>query len=242
MTRTLLMLTAHQLLGRRRAILIALLALIPIAITLLYRLTADTEGAYGFTVDMIGGFVFTLLLPIGALVFGTAALGSEVEDGTIVYLLARPIARWRIVVAKAVVASFATIVLTVPATLITVLIALEGLGSDSLWLAAVVATIAGSIVYSTLFVGLSTITGRALIIGLVYVFVWEAFITSLFDGTRWISVRQYVFGINDALTTAPEVTASLAGSQALIASVVVVVVALGVGVRFLQRFEIGEQA
>ena len=242
MTRTLLMLTAHQLLGRRRAILIALLALIPIAITLLYRLAGDTEGAYGFTVDMIGGFVFTLLLPIGALVFGTAALGSEVEDGTIVYLLARPIARWRIVVAKAVVASFATIVLTVPATLITVVIALEGLGSDSLWLAAVVATIAGSIVYSTLFVGLSTITGRALIIGLVYVFVWEAFITSLFDGTRWISVRQYVFGISDALTTAPEVTASLAGSQALIASVVVVVVALGVGVRFLQRFEIGEQA
>ena len=79
-------------------------------------------------------------------------------------------------------------------------------------------------------------------IGLVYVFVWEAFITSLFDGTRWISVRQYVFGISDALTTAPEVTASLAGSQALIASVVVVVVALGVGVRFLQRFEIGEQS
>ena len=242
MTRTLLMLTAHQLLGRRRAIMIALLALIPIVITLLYRLAGDTEGAYGFTVDMIGGFVFTLLLPIGALVFGTAALGSEVEDGTIVYLLARPIARWRVVVAKAVVASFATIVLTVPATLITILIALEGLGSDSLWLAAVVATIVGSIVYSTLFVGLSTITGRALIIGLVYVFVWEAFITNLFEGTRWVSVREYVIGISDAITTAPEVTAKLDGSEALIASLVVVVVALAVGVRFLQRFEIGEQA
>lgn len=242
MTRTLLMLTAHQLLGRRRAIMIALLALMPIAITLLYRLAGDTEGAYGFTVDMIGGFVFTLLLPIGALVFGTAALGSEVEDGTIVYLLSRPIARWRVVVAKAVVASFATIVLTVPATLIMILIALEGLGSDSLWLAAVVATIVGSIVYSTLFVGLSTITGRALIIGLVYVFVWEAFITNLFEGTRWVSVREYVIGISDAITTAPEVTAKLDGSEALIASLVVVVVALGVGVRFLQRFEIGEQS
>ena len=242
MTRTLLMLTAHQLLGRRRAIVIALLALIPVAITLLYRLAGDTEGADGFAVDMIGGFVFTLLLPIGALVFGTAALGSEVEDGTIVYLLAQPIARWRVVVAKAIVASFATIVLTVPATLITILIALEGLGSDSLWLAAVVATIAGSIVYSTLFVGLSTITGRALIIGLVYVFVWEAFITNLFEGTRWVSVREYVIGISDAITTAPEVTARLDGSEALIASLVVVAVSLVVGVRFLQRFEIGEQS
>ena len=242
MTRTLLMLTAHQLLGRRRAIMIALLALIPIAITLLYRLAGDTEGAYGFTVDMIGGFVFTLLLPIGALVFGTAALGSEVEDGTIVYLLARPIARWRIVVAKAVVASAATIVLTVPATLIMVVIALEGLGSDSLWLAATAATIAGSIVYSTLFVGLSTITGRALIIGLVYVFVWEAFVTNLFEGTRWISVREYVIGISDAITTAPEVTARLEGSEALIASVVAVAISLALGVRFLQRFELSEQS
>ena len=132
--------------------------------------------------------------------------------------------------------------LTVPATLITVVIALEGLGSDSLWLAATVAAIAGSIVYSTLFVGLSTITGRALIIGLVYVFVWEAFVTNLFEGTRWISVREYVFGINDALTSAPEVTASLRGSEALIASVIVVAVSLAVGVRFLQRFEIGEQS
>ncbi len=242
MTLTLLSLTARQLLGRRRAIVIGLLALIPIVIALLYRLAGDTGAADDFTVGLVGGFVFTLLLPIGALVFGTGALGSEIEDGTIVYLLARPIARWRIVVAKAVIASLATIALTVPATLITVLIALEGLGEDSLWLAAIVPAAVGSVVYSTLFVGLSAVTGRALIIGLVYVFVWETVITNLFDGTRWVSVSQYVSGVSDALTESPHVSANLDGSQSLIASLVVIAVALAVGVRFLQRFEIGEQA
>ena len=242
MTLTLLSLTAHQLLGRRRAILIALLALLPIGIALLYRLADGDGNADSFAAGMVGGFVFTLVLPIGALVFGTAALGSEVEDGTIVYLLARPVARWRIILAKAVVASVATILLTAPAALVTVLIALDGFDNESLWLAAAVPAIAGSIVYSTLFVGLSTITSRALIIGLVYVFVWEAFITNLFDGTRWISVNQYVFGISDALTSSPEVSASLKGAEALIASLIVIAVSLVVGTRFLQRFEIGEQS
>ena len=242
MTRTLLSLTARQLLGRRRAILIALLALLPVGIALLYQLAGDGGGDYDFAAGIIDGFVITLLLPIGALVFGTAALGSEIEDGTIVYLLARPVARWRIVVVKAVVASAATIALTVPATLITVLIILEGFDSELLWWAAVLSTAAGSIVYSTLFVGLSTITGRALIIGLVYVFVWEAFITSLFEGTRWVSVREYVIGISDAATTAEAVSARLEGSEALIASAIVVAVSLLVAVNFLKRFEIGEQS
>ena len=242
MTRTLLSLTAHQLLGRRRGILIALLALLPIGLALLFRLAGDGDGATDFAVDMISGLVFTLLLPIGALVFGTSALGSEIEDGTIVYLLAQPIARWRIVIVKAAVASLATIALTVPAALLTAVIVLDGFDSESLWWGATVAAITGSIVYSTLFVGLSTITGRALIVGLVYVFVWEALITNIFDGTRWISVRQYVFATADALTTTEHVSSSLAGSQALVAAVVVVAVSLAVGSHFLQRFEIGEQS
>ncbi len=242
MTRTLLSLTAHQLLGRRRGFLIALLALLPIGIALLFRLAGDGDEATDFAAGMINGFVFTLLLPIGALVFGTSALGAEIEDGTIVYLLAQPVARWRIVVVKATVASLATIALTVPAALITAVIVLDGFDSESLWWGAAVATVAGSIVYSTLFVGLSTITGRALIIGLVYVFVWEAFITSIFDGTRWISVREYVFAIADALTTAEPVSSSLTGSQSLVASGVVVAIALAAGSHFLQRFEIGEQS
>lgn len=244
MTLTLLSLTAHQLLGRRRAILIGLLALIPVGVALLIRFAGDAgdEPSYQTAADTIGGFVFLLLLPIGALVFGTSALGSEVEDGTVVYLLAHPIARWRVMLAKVVVASGATILLTVPASLITALVLLHGFDSESLWWAATAATAVGATVYSALFVGLSTVTSRALIIGLVYVFVWEAFITNLFSGTRWISVREYVEGVADALTTTRAVEGSLDGQQAAIASVVVVAASLVVGTWFLTRFEIGERA
>ena len=242
MTSTLLSLTARQLLGRRRAVLIALLSLLPVGIALLYRLAGEGGEETSFAANMLGGFVVTLLLPIGALVFGTAAVGSEIEDGTIVYLLARPVARWRIVVVKAAAASLATITVTVPAALFTVVIVLGGLDAHSLWWASTAAVIAGSVVYSTLFVGLSTITGRALVIGLGYVFLWEALVTNLFTGTRWISVRQYVFAVADELTTAEPVTSTLSGPQALGAAAVVVAVSLAAGSHFLQRFEIGEQS
>ena len=39
-----------------------------------------------------------------ALILGTAALGSEIEDGTAVYLLTKPIPRWLVALAKIVVA------------------------------------------------------------------------------------------------------------------------------------------
>ena len=241
MTRTLLALAARQLLGRRRWMLIALAALLPIGIALLTRLAGDASDSAEATIGTLDAFVIALLLPLGALVFGTAALGAEIEDGTAVYLLAKPIARWRILAAKIAVAAAATLALTVPATLATALI---GLGGDRDAIAAgfTAGAAVGAVVYSALFVSLSAITSRALIAGLIYVFVWEAFVTSLFSGTRWISVRQYVLGVADAISTAPSFEANLGGLPAVIASAVVVAAGFAIGVRSLRRFEIGERA
>ena len=53
---------------------------------------------------ILDALVVRTVLPLVALVLGTAALGSEIDDGTIVYLLIKPIARRWIVFATAVVA------------------------------------------------------------------------------------------------------------------------------------------
>lgn len=246
MTRTLLMLTALQLVGRRRAILIALAALIPIAIALLYRFAGDEQDhtpPVEFAPGLITALIITLLLPLGALVFGTAALGAEIEDGTAVYLLTKPIERWRIIAVKIAVAAGATIALAAPATLVTALIVLGGDDGDAIAVGFTIGVIVGAIAYSAVFVGLSTVTSRALIIGLAYVFVWEAFVTNVFNGTRWVSIRQYVLGVSDWISSAPPSAfeANLDGASAALAALVVVVAAFVLGVRFLERFEIGER-
>ena len=78
-----------------------LLAAIPVLVGLLVRANGNGVPHVGATLD---GLVIRIVLPLVALVFGTAALGSELEDGTAVHLLTKPIRRSTIVLAKIAVA------------------------------------------------------------------------------------------------------------------------------------------
>ena len=94
-------LTLRQLLGRGRTVLLGLLALLPILLAIVYRLgSEDTDQQRWVAQVLFDGLVVTILLPLLALVYGTAALGAEIEDGTAVYLLAKPVSRAEIIVGK----------------------------------------------------------------------------------------------------------------------------------------------
>ena len=105
--RQLVMLTARQALGRRRVILAALASCAPILVAVTYRMAGGQEHQT-WLAGLLDGLVITTLLPLVALVFGTSVVGGEIDDGTIVYLLVRPVARWLIVLAKLAVAVAAT--------------------------------------------------------------------------------------------------------------------------------------
>ena len=131
-----------------------------------------------------------------AVIVGTAAIGSELDDGTIVYLLARPVPRWRIVIVKLLVAWVVVTLLVAPATLVAGLI---GQDDPTLAIGFAVAAVIGALEYTAIFVALSLITSRALIVGLAYVVIWEGVVAGLFEGTRTFSVRQHVLAIAEAL-------------------------------------------
>lgn len=233
--------TIRLLLGSKRAAGVAFVLLIPVVIGIVFRFSEeyDTTNRAEFATDITSSLILALLLPLVALVLGTTAIGSEIEDGTVVFLLSKPVDRARLVAVKAAVAAAATAVLAVPATIATTV--LINAGSDvtvGLALAAFVA----SVVYTVLFTALSTITGRALIAGLVYVFVWEGVLANLFSGLAWLSVRQYALGVADAAIADEWFSADLATAPAAIASVVAVAAALWVGGRKLAAFEISERA
>ena len=88
--------TLRGLLGRRRMVLMVLLAGLPVLVGLLIRLGGGRADAP----EILDTLVIRTVLPLIALVVGTAAIGSEVEDGTLVYLLVKPIDRWRVALAK----------------------------------------------------------------------------------------------------------------------------------------------
>jgi ABC-2 type transport system permease protein len=255
MNRAVIELTARQLLGKRRTLLLFALCLLPVVIAILYRVSdrddVMVQVARGVFVSdqprwtanvILSRLVVATLLPLCALVFGTAALGSEFEDGTAVYLLGKPIARWKVVCSKLVVAWAATAALVVVSAVVAGTIAIQGAPPQGIVPGFAIAIIAGSFLYCALFVMLSIFTSRALIAGLIYVFFWEALLTSLFSGLRIFSVRQYTLGIAGSIadTTSRTFNAKLDGPEAVVLLLVASSAAVYFAVRRLKRWEIGE--
>lgn len=236
--------TARLLLGSKRAATVGLVLLIPVLIALVFRFSEeyDRTNRGEFAADLTSTLILALLLPLVALVLGTTAIGSEIEDGTIVFLLSKPVSRAKVLVVKAAIAAAATAVLAVPATVATAWIITGSAGEGGVVGGLALAALVASIVYTVLFTTLSTITGRALIAGLVYVFVWEGVLANLFSGLAWLSVRQYALGLADAMISHEWFSADLGTTAAVAMSVLAVALALVVGSRKLAAFEIGERA
>ncbi len=228
------------LLGRRRTLLIVMFAASPVVIAALLRASGVTTDAVRLTVQLLDNLVVRTVLPIVALVLGTGVLGSDLEDGTAVYVLVRPIARWRIVVANELVAGLLAVGLMVLVTLVAGMAAGAGRGAEGVVLAYAVAVAVGAALYTIVFLALSIVTGRALILGLAYVLIWEGLLAGPLEGTQVLSIRQYTLAIAKSLAgaDADAINVSLAGSVAVVLSVVVFAVAFGVAIRRLEADEV----
>lgn len=214
--------TLRALLGRRRTLLMLLLAAIPILVGLLVR--ANARPGPIDVGPILDGLVIRVVLPLVALVFGTAALGSELEDGTAVHILTKPIRRSTIVLAKVTVAGTLTAAMLVPSTVIAgVLIARPGSDLLPATFAIALGVLVGSYLYAAIFVALSIVTSRGLLVGLGYALIWEGILAGLLPGSQVFSVREYVRGIAETLE--PSSIESIVGSSAIAYAAITLVAA-----------------
>ncbi len=102
------------------------------------------------------------------------------------------------------------------------------------------AVILGSVTYCSVFTLLSVATNRALIIGLVYVFLWEGAVTSIFRGTNYLSIRAYTMGLGVDLGDTNALNPLVSGTTALIGSLIVIAVATFLANRRLEQTEVRE--
>lgn len=234
---TLASITLRGLLNRRRTLLLVLVAALPVVVAGIYRLSqpADAE-ALEFGGRLMADFGLGVLLPLVAVIIGTATIGSELEDGTIVYLLAKPIPRLLIVAVKLVVAWLVVVALVAPAVVLAGLVATGG--DAGLAMAYGVASVLGALEYTAIFLALSLLTSRALVIGLAYVVIWEGVVAGLFAGTRIVSVRQHAVAVADALGGDGAVTAELAIGAGVVVAAIVTVLAFALAVRRLEAVEL----
>ncbi len=228
-------LTLRALLDRKRTWLMIGLAAMPVLLVAL----AVALGPAEIEADDFDSIIIATILPLIALVFGTSAMGPELEEGTIIYLLSKPIRRLRLVTAKSVVAAALTAALVAPATLLAGLVATLG-GSDvaGVAVAYAVAAMAGGAAYAVVFLAVSTFTRWALIVGLLYVLLWEGFLADLLPGTNTFSIRQATLGVARELSgeRVPPDAATL--EQGLLTLTLTILAALAVATWRMSRFQL----
>jgi len=233
--------TMRGLLGRRRILLVGLLALAPVGVAAILVVGGGVGTTAQLTRQLYDSLVMTTVVPLVALILGTTAIGAEIDDGTVVHLLAKPVGRGWIILAKMLVAGTTGVVLCGTSITVSGLL-LVRLDAPGLLVGMLAGVVLAVIAYTAVFVTLSVWTGRALIGGLAYVLLWEGLVATFFSGTRLLSIREY--GL--------DVAAGIAGAEAgtlsrdvplvtgLVLAVVVTVVAFWLGARRLARFEISD--
>lgn len=214
-------LTYRGLLGRRRALILGALPVLLIVISVAVRgfTGADDQVAS----DVLGGFALATMVPIIGVIAGTGAIGPEIDDGSVVYLLAKPVKRPTIIFTKLIVAIAVTMAFSAIPTFIAGMI-LNGNGQQ-IAVAYTVAALVASIAYAAMFLLLGTITRHAVVFGLVYALVWEALFGSLVSGARTLSVQQWSLAVAQKVSGGDLVTSDVGLTTGTVLLVVVTVAA-----------------
>jgi ABC-2 type transport system permease protein len=243
-------------LGRKRAFLFAIPALILILFTVALKVSRPPSRPWPSHV--LGTFGFSVLLPLTALIIGTSVLGAEIDDGSIIHLLATPVRRSTVVMTKFIVATVLTMIFAAIPELVAALIAGGGsspavtgggpggfvtISGSKLALGLFVGALACSVIYNAVFVMVSVATTRAIAVGLLYVLIWEALLSNFVSGARLLSVSHYGLGIANGFAHDPTLAAGLTVPTSAIMGAVVTVAALALAVNLLSSFTLkGEPA
>jgi ABC-2 type transport system permease protein len=227
---TIVRLTLRGLFGRRRFLLLLPLPALVVGMAVLADSLGATPAEWGQPV--LVGLGFAAVLPVLALIVGASVLGSEIDDGTAVHILAKPVPRREIVLSKLLVGFVVTTLVVGAGMLLAGLVA----GSARLGLGLLAGTAVGTLAYSAVFLLVSLLTRRPVLVGLAYILVWEGLLTNFLTGTRVLSIQQYAISVADWSAGTDVFTGGLSPQVALIMAAVVVVATTGLAVDRLRSF------
>ncbi len=199
MNATVARLTVRSLLGRRRALLLLALPVVLLAVAGVVRWVSGPNP--GLALHVLAGLALGTLVPLLGLITGTGAIGPEIDDGSIVYLLSKPLRRPVIVVTKLSVAVGVVLLFAALPTLLAGLLLAGQTRHLALGFGAA-AAVAG-VAYCALFLSLAVVTRHAVVIGLIYLLVWETLIGQFVPGAQVLSIQQWALAVAARVVTAP---------------------------------------
>jgi ABC-2 type transport system permease protein len=231
------LITLHQLSGRWRLLIMAVLAAMPVAITSLSLASSVAPSITEFETGVLSAMLSGSIMPLVVLAIGGAAFANETEDRTLANLTLSPLPRWKIVWAKLLGVMTVAGPFIVSSAFFTAYIGFTG--DPVATLAITASSVAGLALYGAAFTWLGLVTTRAIGFGLLYIMLWEGFITGFVSGARVLSIRHYAVGWMHGLDPR-RFAADAHGSFAVVATVSIAAFALLVflAVRRLRRMDV----
>jgi ABC-type transport system involved in multi-copper enzyme maturation permease subunit len=183
------LITLRQLTGRWRLLIMTVLAAMPVAITTLMLRSNRAPSVGDFESVVLSAMWSGSIIPLVVLAIAGGAFANEMEDRTLANLTLSPLPRWKIVWAKLLG------VLSVAGPFIATSAFLTGyigfIGDRTATMAITASAVAAVALYGAFFTWLGLKTTYAIGVGLLYIMLWEGFITGFVSGARVLSVRHY---------------------------------------------------
>ena len=239
---TIFILALRQSMSIRRVAILLLLAAIPLVIAIIAEiLNTDWDGevSQGF----IQGLITNTGLPLIALIVAAPAFADEIEDRTLTNLMLSPISRWQIAMPKMLAAAAIVAIPMAISMFVSVILIFD----DDAYSSAIVGAfgmVVGALAFVSLFAFVGTLTTRAVVFGIVYVFGFEALISSAIPGLKYVSISGNTLSIMQQLSSTL-VNAPKSGSNqlppieyAIIALIAVIIVSNVATVWRLKRMDV----
>lgn len=226
----------------RRGLLPALILLgIPLLIASVSLVKGAFDGGNSFFFEMIHAYYLQFAIGIVMLGLGLGGFPADQANGTLVYLLSRPIPRTGIVLGKTLSISFTGVVLILASATITGLLLKTDVSDIArVWLGLGVA----SFYYGVIFTVLPLLTRRTAAIGIVYVLPWEGFVSLLPGTVHTLTASYYIRALipggasrHPAIALMTALSETPNAVEAVVRILLTCAIAVGIGVVLFRKKE-----
>jgi ABC-2 type transport system permease protein len=228
--------TVRACLPARRRLGLLLLGAIAVLFGLLSRGNGTRDAVD--VVEVAGTAMFTLVLPIAALVVGDAVLGAEIRNGTFGFTWMSPVRVATIVFGRWMAGTAITCAVLVPAALLAASIG----GAPEVAGALALATALGAAAYIAVFLAIGATFRRATVMSLIFVFLVERLFGAVLSAIAQLSpgwlARSVFTGMVDGLPNRLIRDGIPSGGGAIVRLAIVTAATLALAVRGLRRLRI----
>jgi ABC-2 type transport system permease protein len=194
---TIIVYTFRKIILSRRIVITLLIAAFVGAVAL-YGAGQDVKRLEDGT-NLLDSLILFFFMPVLAMIYGSSLLRDEMDDRSITQVVTSPLDRLVIYTGYylGLVVSVSAIMLIVLTAGFFAFFGRLGIDGDALGVYGGMAglMIIGALVYSALFMAVSVILDRPIYFGLIYAFIWEAFIGSIPGRIGTLAVKHYIRSI-----------------------------------------------